>query len=274
MKTRIITALIGVGFASFLIRNGGYPFSLLIIFLAMIAWFEFKKMVKNSGSEIFLLTSGSAVLALNLAAAFGLERFNLLIVTFSVLGIMLQALYFYKRKKYDSESSLSIVAMLYSGLMFSYVILLRNIDGIAFYIPKIGMMEAGEAFLWMALLGTWASDTFAYFFGIAFGKHKMTRISPKKSLEGLVAGFFGCMLITFFIGVKLMSLALAPTLILGIIIGIFAPLGDLVESNWKRTFKVKDSGKLIPGHGGIFDRFDSFLYIIPITYYYVLYVFL
>lgn len=274
MKTRIITAVVGVGFASFLIRNGGYPFSILIIFLAMVAWFEFKRMANKLGSEIFLLTSGSAALALNLAVAFGLERFSMLIITASVLGIMIQALCFYKRKKYDSESSLSIVAMLYSGLLFSYVILLRNIPGLPFNIPYIGTMETGEAFLWMALLGTWSSDTFAYFFGIAFGKHKMTKISPKKSIEGLVAGFFGCLLMTYLIGVKLMNLDFMPTLILGILIGVFAPLGDLVESNWKRTFKVKDSGKLIPGHGGVFDRFDSFLYIIPITYYYVLYVFL
>ena len=123
------------------------------------------------------------------------------------------------------------------------------------------------------MLGVWASDTFAYFAGSAFGKHKLCpTISPNKSVEGAVAGFIGSVAVIIG-GMHYLNTAnvfQGSTLLavmLGVGVAIVAPLGDLVESILKRNFGVKDSGKIFPGHGGVLDRCDSLLFAIPVGYY-------
>lgn len=123
-----------------------------------------------------------------------------------------------------------------------------------------------EAFILFVLI--WSSDSFAYFFGRLFGKHKMApKISPKKTWEGFIGGVICTLILGFFIEQYLPEMR-GNWLIIGFLVSIFAPLGDLVESQLKRTFGVKDSGNIIPGHGGVLDRLDSFIICAPVIYIY------
>ena len=134
---------------------------------------------------------------------------------------------------------------------------------------NMGEISAGAAYLWLAFLGTWASDTFAYFVGTYLGKHKLCPlISPGKTIEGAIGGMIGSVIAIMLLGV-LFKLPVYHCIIMGILVGIAAPLGDLVESAIKRFAGVKDSGQILPGHGGILDRFDSILFTVPAIYYYM-----
>jgi phosphatidate cytidylyltransferase len=122
------------------------------------------------------------------------------------------------------------------------------------------------------LFSVWISDSAAYFIGKSFGKHKLApRVSPKKTWEGAVAGFVGgaggfLLLSLFFLS----SLPIMDSIVIGVIIGTVGQIGDLAESQLKRDAGVKDSSALIPGHGGILDRFDSLLFIMPVVALYLL----
>lgn len=114
----------------------------------------------------------------------------------------------------------------------------------------------------------WSSDTFAYLVGKSIGKHKMApKISPKKTWEGYAGGVVLTLILSYFVEMYQPQLR-GNWMIVGFLIAAFAPLGDLVESQLKRTFGVKDSGNIIPGHGGVLDRLDSFLICVPVVYLY------
>ena len=139
----------------------------------------------------------------------------------------------------------------------------------------ISVFPAGMLFLIVLLVGVWANDSFAYFIGIKWGRHKLApSVSPNKSIEGAVAGIGGTMLLgaaaALFLP-RLLPLGLVQVLLLAAGIAVFAQLGDLMESALKRQFKVKDSGHLIPGHGGIMDRIDSVIVAAPFVYYFMIF---
>ncbi|MEP7219062.1 MAG: phosphatidate cytidylyltransferase, partial [Bacteroidota bacterium] len=117
----------------------------------------------------------------------------------------------------------------------------------------------------------WTCDSFAYYAGRSFGKHKLfERVSPKKTWEGAVAGAIGG--VAAMIGMQqwfLPYLTVGDAVVIGFIAGVFGQLGDLAESHMKRDAGVKDSSQIIPGHGGIFDRFDSLLFVAPLVYIYL-----
>ena len=128
----------------------------------------------------------------------------------------------------------------------------------------------GTITLWLVLFTTWASDTFAYFAGRAFGKRKIVpSISPNKTLEGFIGGFIGC-IITGAVFSYIVGIPWWMGIHVGMISGILAPLGDIFYSESKCFCTVKDSGTLLPGHGGVLDRFDSLLFAAPITLIYIL----
>ncbi len=275
MVKRTFTAIVGITAAFFLIRSGGLIFASAVLILAIIGWHEFRSMMLSKGYKVYYLTSGTAVALLSILPAFGYRDTTVPILTAAIISIMLEGLYYHKRGNWAPEVALSSFSVLYIGLLFSHFIMLREISSSAVNVIGIGSMPLGEVFLWLVLFGTWASDTFAYIFGCAFGRRPLCQaVSPKKSIEGAVAGFLGCILVVLYLGTYLLGFVFIKTFILSILIGVFAPLGDLVESLLKRSFGVKDSGNIFPGHGGVLDRFDSVLFAIPITYYYILYVFL
>ena len=275
MLKRTFTAIVGVTAAFFLIRSGGLIFAAAVLLLAIIGWHEFRVMMLSKGYKVYYLTSGTAVALLNIVPALGYKDTLVPILTAAIISIMLEGLYYHKRGNWAPEVALSSFSVLYVGLLFSHFTMLREVSSSVVNVTGMGSMPLGEVFLWLVLFGTWASDTFAYIFGCAFGKRPLCpAVSPKKSIEGAIAGFLGCILVVVYLGTYLLAFDFIKTFSLSILIAIFAPLGDLVESLLKRSFGVKDSGKVFPGHGGVLDRFDSVLFAIPITYYFILYIFL
>ena len=126
--------------------------------------------------------------------------------------------------------------------------------------------------VWIMFIGTWASDSFAYFAGCAFGSHKLApAISPNKTIEGFFGGLIGTIAVIVGIG-WLLAMPLPQMAGLGAAIAVLGTLGDLVESMMKRQTGIKDSGAIIPGHGGVWDRFDSVLFTAPLVYYYTVYI--
>jgi phosphatidate cytidylyltransferase len=133
----------------------------------------------------------------------------------------------------------------------------------------------GDAAIWWVVLiclGTWGADTGGYFFGRFFGKHKLApKISPKKTVEGAIGGVITATIGVALVGGLALNIPLYWTVPLGIVLAIASILGDLFESWIKRRFDTKDSGKLIPGHGGLLDRIDSFLAVSLVTYLFILF---
>jgi phosphatidate cytidylyltransferase len=134
----------------------------------------------------------------------------------------------------------------------------------------VGQWTADKA-AWLVMfvfLSTWACDTFAYFIGRKWGKKKLIpRLSPGKSVEGSIAGFAGSTIIALLAGTAI-HIPIIHSLFLGMIIGVLCQAGDLVESAMKREIGIKDFGAILPGHGGVLDRFDSLLFTSTATYYY------
>lgn len=266
---RIITAVIGIGTAAYIINIGGYGFSLILMLLMFVAWHEFVKMLsqRQIGVDIYsgFLATGLFVFCLER----GIEQtVAIWLLFFYVLSKML---YNWQR---DNSALLSTVftlfGLLYIIFSFSHLVLLRQLQPAIAVLTVVGEMSLGTFFLWLALIATWASDTFAFFVGSAVGCHKLApAISPNKSIEGLVGGLCGAMLAAWLCGWAA-NVSPITCLIAGALVGVAAPLGDLVESALKRFCGVKDSGNVLPGHGGVLDRFDSVLFSVPIVYYYVI----
>ena len=178
------------------------------------------------------------------------------ILAISLIIIACITLFKFSSELYYDEGKL-IFTVIYISLPF----------GFALGLPKFyDGTFTWEVFLLFVLI--WSSDSFAYFTGRLFGKHKMApKISPKKTWEGFVGGVIFTLVLGYFIEQKFPELR-GNWIIVGFLVSVFAPIGDLVESQLKRTFGVKDSGNIIPGHGGVLDRLDSFIIAAPVVYLY------
>lgn len=180
------------------------------------------------------------------------------ILALSLIVIACITVFRFSSELYYDEGKL-IFTVIYVSLPF----------GFALGLPKFFFNEGTftwEVFLLFVLI--WSSDSFAYFSGRLFGKHKMApKISPKKTWEGFAGGVFFTLILGYIVEQKFPELR-GNWMIVGFLVSVFAPIGDLVESQLKRTFGVKDSGSIIPGHGGILDRLDSFIIAAPVVYLY------
>jgi len=158
-----------------------------------------------------------------------------------------------------------------NGKLIFTVVYLALPFGFALGLPKFSTLDTEKTFtleVFMLFVLIWSSDTFAYLTGKFFGKHKMApKISPKKTWEGFAGGVVLTLVLGFFVEQYFPELR-GNWMIVGLLVSIFAPLGDLVESQLKRSFAVKDSGNIIPGHGGVLDRLDSFIICAPVIYIY------
>ena len=158
-----------------------------------------------------------------------------------------------------------------NGKLIFTVVYLALPFGFALGLPKFSTLDTEKTFtleVFMLFVLIWSSDTFAYLTGKFFGKHKMApKISPKKTWEGFAGGVVLTLVLGFFVEQYFPELR-GNWMIVGLLVSIFAPLGDLVESQLKRSFAVKDSGNIIPGHGGVLDRLDSFIICAPVIYLY------
>ena len=263
---RLLTAMVGIPIAIFIINYDQWLFALTISFLTFVAWFEYTKMLQHKH-----LKPDFAVGALGIAFILGCAWFGnpteTTAVTVMMLFVALIKTVISFGKFSFADAAFTFLGLFYIGFLFSHLLLLRFLDQ-AVLMPT-GTLSAGAVYLWIAFLGTWASDTFAYLVGSKIGRTKLAPlISPGKTREGAVGGLIGTIVTVAIFG-SLFQLPLQHLLVLGLLVGIVAPLGDLVQSVIKRYVGVKDSGNFFPGHGGVLDRFDSILFTVPAVYYYI-----
>lgn len=235
---------------------GGVPgLAVVMAGIAALATIEFYAMVRRERrlpSELIGLT---AVVAMPFAAA----AYGALGLT-AVVGILVISAFFWHvmiRQIRLTDTGVTLFGAVYVGFTLAHVILVREFN------------DGGMWLTFAMIVSIWANDSFAYIAGSAIGKHKMApRISPKKSWEGFVAGTAGTtavwLLASQLPGVEL---SLGWRLAIGLAASVAAVIGDLSESRIKREVGVKDSGTLLPGHGGYLDRFDSFIMVAIVTYY-------
>ena len=271
MITRIITGLIGIALAAYVIQTGGTLFAGFALVLALLAWFEYVRAFSERGMGLTFVTGLAGIALLWYAGQVGNAEWMIAFSTLIVLVILLETVLFHSTTSI-MDAVTSIAGVLYFGFPFAYMAMLRDMQPEVMLSTSLGALPFGAALIWIMFIGTWASDTFAYFTGSAFGRHKLCpSISPNKTVEGFLGSVVGTTASVAGLGV-FFSLPVKELALLGLAISILATLGDLVESVAKRYTGIKDSGNIIPGHGGIWDRFDSVLFTAPLVYYFVKFV--
>ena len=269
MLTRIITGVVGIALAAFVIQTGGALFAGFALVLSILAWFEYARAFHRKGSNLTFLTGILGLFLLWGCAWLGNADESMAVTTGIVLIVLLESVLLHGRVSFV-DACTSVAGILYLGLPFAHMVMLRGLYPETTLATSLGSFEFGCAMIWVMFIGTWASDTFAYFVGSAIGSHKLCpTISPNKTVEGFLGSVVGTTASVAALG-AFFSLPIVEMAVLGFCISLLATLGDLVESVAKRYTGIKDSGNIIPGHGGVWDRFDSVLFTAPLVYYFVL----
>ncbi len=189
----------------------------------------------------------------------------LIVPTIGLLFVGFSLLFLFRLRSIDSaarEAAFALLAFIYIPFLLMHLVLLR-------------LTPYGVQWLFVTMLIVMTNDSAAYYTGCAFGKHRLyPLVSPKKSIEGAIGGLFGSLAGTLLAKFTFFpQLSFTDAVATALVVGVVGQAGDLFESLLKRSFGVKDSGTIIPGHGGVLDRLDSILFAAPITYYYVLFFF-
>ena len=241
-------------------------FTVLVAIWGLLAAFEFYKMVATAKVPPLIYFGLIWVLLFILSPHFDYVILTPLLLTSAVI---LPLIWFIFRPQKEAFTSWAwtIAGILYLGWLLSHFVALRGLE-----IPTIP--SAGRNLVFFALFTTFASDTAAFFIGRALGKHKLApNISPGKTWEGAIAGIFGAIIISLFFTLPtplVLPLNYGQAILLGLLVSILGQLGDLIESLLKRNMGVKDSSRLIPGHGGFLDRIDSVVFAGVVVYYYAI----
>lgn len=256
MKQRILTGTIGgIGFL-FLIYLGNEWYSLLVLALAAVGLFEFMRMAglqQHLMATIlgYVLMLGIVWPSLAFSAWVDISIPDLMLPVF-VLLLIYSVLS--KNQFHIEHIALTIVGALYIGYGFTNMAAARNL-------PDGFMLTV------LVFFGIWSTDSGAYFIGKAIGKHKLwPEISPNKTIEGALGGLLSALIVVMGVNTLTGAIPMMDALVVALVTGVVGQIGDLVESAFKRHYGVKDSGQIIPGHGGVLDRFDSMLLVFPVLY--------
>ncbi|AFS78574.1 phosphatidate cytidylyltransferase CdsA [Gottschalkia acidurici 9a] len=254
MKSRIISGLIGLALLITIVMNGGIIFDLSVLLLSLVGVYEFNKAIRK-------IENINPISWINYALAIGLFLLNFtknnilgfILFLYLIISLCLLVL----KSEYNvKDISITIFGGLYVPFFFYHMYLLND-----------------NVYIWLVFIGAFATDTFAYFTGMTLGKKKLCpEISPKKTVEGSIGGIIGTLVVMIIFSRKIGIDNIIGISILSIILSIMAQMGDLTASTIKRSSGIKDYGNLMPGHGGVLDRFDSILFVTPIVYYYITYM--
>lgn len=266
LSTRIIVALFGIPLIVIIAVVGKLPFLIFVLFIGIASFFEFSKMISRRRFYPNLFIGSLSVFVIILNSYLKFIDFELL--SLIIISLLLLLELFRNRESAIANIGTTLIGIFYIGLFSSSIEKIRE-----FYSSTLFNYDEGGYLVISILASIWLCDSAAYFIGSAFGKHKIfPRISPHKSWEGALAGLIFSVLTMIAAKTLLLNLiSMGNAIMVGIIIGVIGQMGDFVESMIKRDANVKDSSSLIPGHGGIFDRFDSLLFCAPLIYIYLYY---
>ena len=265
MAQRLIVAIVLIPAGVFLVAIGGWPYAIaLTAGLGYAAW-EYSQLFSRGKNHFITPVLVGGVMALVLARKlFQFTGSDLFLSALVLLAMGVQVIQFEMHENNSAlDFNITLGGILYLGWLGAYMISLRDLpDGLYWVL--------------LVLPTCWIADGAAYFIGSRFGKHKMTQhVSPKKSWEGyfggVIFGTLGCMLLASLWHLVAPNITALKGLILGLVISVISPMGDLGESMLKRGFGVKDTSHILPGHGGIMDRIDSWLWAAAIGYYLILF---
>ena len=251
MKQRLIAALVALSIVvPLLIWGGNIGACVLVFFIMLLAADEWLRMMVPQEKKVWWVFYLGVVFCGAVPIFMPKE---ILVLPVVVMTVLLATLFLCN----DNERALDSAQKVLSGLLYIPCLLVALI--------WLRLQEQGLELLFFLLLITWAGDTGAYFAGRSFGKNKLfERVSPKKTMEGAIGGALLSMIVSVCVQQLLFpSLGVVHALALGLILDVMGVCGDLVESMFKRAVKVKDSGWIMPGHGGILDRIDSILFTAP-----------
>jgi len=264
---RLITAVIGIPLSAYIINYGQWVFFLTVLLLSFLAWNEYCMMIRRQHVQPSY-GLGLVVIGLLLGCAWLGNAHEILSILLLALILILAKMVFTNTRFGVTDAAYTLFGMSYIGLTFMHLVLLRFTAESSLIETGLGTFSLGTAYLWLAIIGTWSCDTAAYFVGTQFGRHKLCpAISPHKTIEGFLGGILGSVFGVVAVS-SLFQFSLLQGVFLGLLLGLIAPVGDLAESAIKRFTGVKDSGRILPGHGGILDRLDSIMFAVPAVYYY------
>lgn len=255
--TRLKSGIVLMAITIALLVYGGYPLFWVITGISLIGLFELYRTVGMEKTLPAVVGYISSVIV-DILILDNYYEYLLMWLIFTLMVMM--ACYVIAYPKYDSNQMI----MLFFGLIYVTTMLS--------FVFKVRFVEDGILLVWLIFIGAWGSDTCAYCVGKLIGRHKMpSKLSPNKTIEGCVGGVLGAALIGFIFAVVFFEDKNIwwELPIIGAASSIISQIGDLTASAIKRNHDIKDYGKLIPGHGGILDRFDSIIFTAPIVFYLV-----
>ena len=247
---------------------GGILLKIGVLLLSLGGLFEFYKVSRKKGIKPLTLASYGATLVyfFTLDSKYisnpNYYKYLFGILVFSTLVLMC---YIVVNNKFNyNDIAVTILGFLYVTIFFSYIVL-------------VNQKQNGNLLVWLIFISSWLCDTGAYYSGKFFGRHKLIpKVSPNKTVEGAIGGLFSSAIACFLFGIffNMYSTSIKPVhfLFIGLICGVLCQFGDLIASSIKRYIGVKDFSNLIPGHGGILDRFDSILFASVVVYYYITFI--
>ena len=266
MKKRIISSIGLIPFAVAVVFSD-ITTVFIILILSLIAMYEYSYAMQSAGHKPIRVL-GYVFCIFIVFISYQNYIFSQYFVAGVILFILTLLMYLIiKHPELNiADAAITLFGMLYIPFMFSFIILIRRLDG-------------GSWYVWLPFIGAWSADTSAYFCGTYLGKRKLIpKVSPKKTVEGSIGGVAGAIIMVCLYGLLInsyyMQLQLYHYIMIGFITGIVSQAGDLAASSIKRYSSVKDFGSLIPGHGGILDRFDSIIPIAPFIYFYIFFIIL
>jgi phosphatidate cytidylyltransferase len=273
MAQRVAVAAVGIPIAVGLVYLGGWPLAVLLMAIAALAALEFYRLAAQKGAQA--LRAHGAVLAAGFVFLTAVNRSGIALAGFAEVIVMatlaLATLAIWSRGVEGQpllSVSTTLTGAIYTGGMLSFGYLLRHM-------PLVASPAHGAALVFAPVLLTWTSDTFAYFVGRRWGTRKLIpRVSPGKTVQGAAGAVIGTVLVAMAYAHLLARfpayhMSALQAGLFGLLMSVTAQVGDLAESLFKRDAGVKDSGTLLPGHGGALDRFDSLLFTLPIAYFFI-----
>lgn len=254
MKIRVISGIIGLLILFIVVFAGGHILNISTLLISLIGLYEFDKAIKNiNGFKTIIFVN--YLFAIGLFTLIILSRKDLFTILIFIYTITLLCILVFDDKIKINDVAMTVLGALYIPFFISHIALLGD-----------------SIYIWIVFITAWGTDTFAYFVGVNFGKRRLCpNLSPNKSIEGSIGGILGSLILTLLFSYYFKLDNTLNMSILSIICSIMAQVGDLTASRIKRLANIKDYGKIMPGHGGILDRFDSILFTGPIVYYYIVY---